>query len=167
VKERTPKQFGSFWSILFLPMLFFAAAVSVPVGAVAQWRSARSERRFRSEMEVVGRTLDWQQFIQQLYSVNGTLIVERFSFKGPIRWWWTGENVFELCPSPLADWLSMSSDEKLRAGAEWCWTRFVGPNGEAKLVIFNRDQMRSIHDGLTFREGIRWVEVPHLSAYLR
>jgi len=38
------------------------------------------------------------------------LIVERFSFKGPIRVWWTRDNLYKMCPFPMVDWLTMARD---------------------------------------------------------
>jgi len=88
-------------------------------------------------------------------------VVERHSFKGPVRWWWTAENVYDLCPYPLVDWLTMSRDAGLRQGPEWCHNRYTNVDGGQRLLVLaDSTQMRSICDGMTFADGVRWVEVP-------
>ena len=106
---RKPKaQFGPLWAVVFVPLLFVGAALSIPYSAIKNRRRTRQERRFASLMDLHGRTIPWNNFIAEVDARMGTLVVERFSFKGPVRRWWTSENVYDLCPYPLTDWLTMS-----------------------------------------------------------
>lgn len=113
-------------------------------------------------MTLSGRMMDWKDFIRELDGGNGMLIVERFSFKGPIRLWWTPDDVYKACPYPLVDWLTMTVDRTFDPVRDWCHTKYTGVTGEAMLVAGTKDQWRTIRgdEPMTFREGIRFVEVP-------
>jgi len=111
-------------------------------------------------MVLHGRTIPWNSFIAEVDARRGTLVVERFSFKGPVRWWWTSENVYDLCPYPLTDWLTMSRDSTFQRGAEWCHQRFTNVDeGKALLVVATPEQKVSLRNGETFTDAVRWVEV--------
>jgi hypothetical protein len=113
-------------------------------------------------MKVNGRTIDWEHFIREINDGHGTLIVERFSFKGPIRMWWTGENVYEECPYPLVDWLTMTKDTNFDAVRDWCHNRYTGASASALLVEGSKQQWRTIRGNspFTFQDGLRYLEVP-------
>jgi hypothetical protein len=113
-------------------------------------------------MKENGRTIDWARFIREIKDGHGTLIVERFSFKGPIRTWWTKDNVYEVCPYPLVDWFTMTKDTNFDPVRDWCYERYTSATASALLVSGSKEQWRTIRgDGpLTFQEGIRYLEVP-------
>jgi hypothetical protein len=113
-------------------------------------------------MKVNGRTIDWEHFIREINEGHGTLIVERFSFKGPIRMWWTGDNIYEVCPYPLVDWLTMARDTNFDALRGWCHNRYTGTSANALLVEGSEQQWRTIcgNSPFTFQDGIRYLEVP-------
>ena len=113
-------------------------------------------------MKVQGRMMDWAHFIREINDSHGTLIVERFSLKGPIRMWWTRENVYEVCPHPLVDWLTMSNDKSFDAVRDWCHSQYTGGTSSALLVDGNKEQWHTVQGNapLTFRDDIRYVEVP-------
>lgn len=106
--------------------------------------------------------IDWADFVTELDRENGMLVVERFSFKGPIRVWWTRDNLYETCPYPLVDWLTMSMDSSFDPIRDWCHKKYTGVTGEGMLVIGAKDQWRTIRgdEPLTYREGVQFVEVP-------
>lgn len=97
---------------------------------------------------------------------NGTMIIERFSFKGPVRMWWASENLYETSPRPLVDWITMAQDPAFDDVRNWFNTNYTGPAGQALLIRGTPEQWRTIRGNqpLTFREGIRYVEVPPLRA---
>lgn len=148
--------------VLMLPLLLVGAPLSIPYTAVARRLRARRERQFSQSMRVTGRTMDWARFIREMKDGHGTLIVERFSFKGPIRMWWTDDNVYELCPHPLVDWLTMATDADFDAARDWCHERYTSAKASALLVDGSKEQWRTIRGNtpLTFQEGIRYLEVP-------
>jgi hypothetical protein len=80
--------------------------------------------------------MDRRDFEQVLQEGRGTVIVESHSLKGPFRWRWTGENLYELCPFPLVTWWeTMPNDESYRPLAEWCRREYTNVDqGRALLV---------------------------------
>ena len=150
---------------IYLPLLFVAAAISIPYAKIRRRRMARREDRFKESMRISGRVMDWADFVCELDRGNGTLIVERFSFKGPIRLWWTHDDLYKTCPYPLVDWLTMTMDTTFGPLRDWCDTKHTGTTGDAMLVVGTKDQWRTIRGDdtktwPTFRDGVRFVEVP-------
>jgi hypothetical protein len=161
-----PTLFGRVASLLLLPLvplLLVAGAMSIPYTKIRNRRMARREDRFRESMRLSGRVMDWEDFVRELDRGNGMLIVERFSFKGPVRVWWTHDDLYKTCPYPLVDWETMAFDVTFDPVRDWCREKFTGVRGEAMLVTGGtNDQRRSIRGEhpLSFREGIQWVDVP-------
>ena len=105
--SKKPINLGRVGGVPVLPLLLVGGVLAIPYAMIARRVMSRRERRFIDSMKADGR-IDWDDFIHKINASHGTLIVERFSFKGPIRMWWTGDDVYELCPYPLVDWLTMS-----------------------------------------------------------
>jgi len=147
---------------LLLPLLLVGGVLSIPYTMV--WRRVKSsrERRFANFMKADGRIVPWEHFIREINAGHGTLIVERFSFKGPIRMWWTGENVYEVCPYPLVDWLTMARETSFDTVRDWCHSKYTSNTGSALLVDGSKEQWCTINGNspLSFRDGIRYLEVP-------
>jgi hypothetical protein len=149
-------------AIWFVPALAIAAALSIPVGLVVVAVQRRRERSFKKRMKAAGRLMDWQDFEQVLRNGNGTVIVESYSVKGPFRWWWTEESLYEMCPFPLVTWLeTMPNDECYRPLSEWCRREYTHPDqGRAFLV----DSMSPKPGALIGRTALhsarmKWFEV--------
>lgn len=132
-------------AILFLPILLLIfipvrclLGIAIPYTYVRGWRQKRRERKFTSEMAAAGRFLTWDQFEKLLgSSTEGTIIIEWFSLKGPVRTWWTPEGV----PIPTAykeygrGGGIPSDDPELIPFFDWCRSTFTDPQGgTAKLV---------------------------------
>lgn len=93
-RKRKPREIPFPLSLLMLPLLFLASAISIPVGIVAQAFVDRRETKFAKRMSAVGRSIEWQAFEHELsVARQGTAIVEWFSLKGPVRIWWTPEEL--------------------------------------------------------------------------
>src|SRR5438045_5959934 len=87
--------------------------------------------------------MDRRDFERALYEGRGTLIVESQSLKGPFRWWWTNESLYDICPFPLVTWLeTMPNDECYHPLAEWCQREYT-----------NTDRGRALLVDLASREG--------------
>ena len=91
-----PREFGPAHAIWFLPALVTAALLSIPVGLVFSAIVKRRERSFKNRMNAAGRVMNLLDFEQALQAGCGTLIIESHSLKGPFRWWWTAESVYDL-----------------------------------------------------------------------
>jgi hypothetical protein len=157
-----PINLGPIGGLLLLPLLLVAAVISIPYEKIRRRRVARREDRFMECMRLRERVMKWEDFIRELDGGNGMLIVERFSFKGPIRLWWTRENVYKTCPYSFVDWETMAFDASFDPVRDWCRTRYTGASGEAMLVSGTKDQWRTIRgdEPMGFREGVQFVEVP-------
>jgi hypothetical protein len=133
-ERRKPVHIGLPWSLLFIPFMFIAAGLSIPYSLVACRVQRRNEEAFQVSMTSLGRVMRWSDFVRALDETRGTAILERYSFKGPVRWWWTSENIYDASPYPTVDWLTMF-DESFLPFAEWCRERYTSPEqGQAFLV---------------------------------
>jgi hypothetical protein len=135
-ERKRPPEIGLPWSLLFIPVLLVLGAISIPYAFVGSYIQRRHERSFSIEMKQRGRAIDWPHFQQMINQARGTLIVERYSVKGPVRWWWTSDDIYAICPHPIVDWITkMHNDESNRPLAEWCHQRYTGlEEGRALLV---------------------------------
>jgi hypothetical protein len=117
-------------------MLAIAAVLSIPVAFVASTVQKKREQSFKKQMKATGRAMERRDFEQVLQEGRGTVIVESHSLKGPFRWWWTVENLYDICPFPLVTWLeTMPNDECYRPLAEWCRREYTNiDQGRALLV---------------------------------
>ena len=163
VKSRKkPIKLGRVAGVLLLPLLVVGGVLSIPYTMVWRRVTSRRERLFANSMKADGRIIDWQHFIPEINAGHGTLIVQRFSFKGPIRMWWTREDVYEVCPYPLVDWLTMARETSFDVVRDWCHSKYTSNTGSALLVDGSKEQWRTIRgkSPLSFRHGIRYFEVP-------
>jgi hypothetical protein len=163
-QPKKPIEIGLPWSLLFIPVMFIGAGLSIPYSLISRRIQRRREREFRTQMEAIGRVIEWSDFVQAISENRGTLIEERYSFKGPVRWWWTPEDLYSMCPYPTADWLTMTNDDGFGPFAEWCRQRYTSPDrGEAFFVNVRAvptSEVRSVSSGVRSESGTaRWIEV--------
>jgi len=154
---------GRFASLLVLPLLAVIGALSMPYVLVAGSIMAHRERRFARSMKTKCRTMEWAYFYQKISEGQGTLMIERFSLKGPTRMWWTEEDVYSLCPYPTADWFTMAKDSSFDAVREWCGKRYTDLQvGTASFIVGTKEQWRGIRSRQprAFKDGIRYLEMP-------
>jgi hypothetical protein len=128
-----------FLSALLLPILvpvaLVAVPLSIPISRMRQRRMQKQEEAFRAQMRASSRVIEWAEFAQAIEDDLGTPIEERYDIKGPVRWWWTTEDVREQSPHPFSDWSSMRHDVKFAPFIDWFHTRYVHPEtGRALLV---------------------------------
>src|SRR5215472_1813282 len=163
VKPRSkPIELGWVGGVVLLPLLLVGGVLSIPYTTIARRVRSRRERRFANCRKADGRTIDWVQFIRAINDGHGTLLVERFSFKGPIRKWWTADNVYAVCPYPLVDWFTMENETSFDTVRDWCHKRYTSNTGSAMLVNGSKEQWRTIRGKgpFSFQDGIRYLEVP-------
>lgn len=108
--------------------------------------------------------MNFAEFTRQMDLGHGTLIVERYSFKGPTDWWWTEDNTYQLCPYPVVDWLVMTKNATFQPVFEWYRENYTGvKTGRAFLVAASDDEHNRIELGrklvTTGLEKGMWVEI--------
>lgn len=140
--DETP---SAWWEWLLLPVylpimlvvLFAAAALSIPIGAMQAWKSNRREKAYREQLRQSGRYLDWRDVESRIDDGKGTLVIERFLPKGPFRQWWTEEDLIGKAPVSLPHLGEEGAPEeekgKLRDYAALCKS-LCGESGSAKLT---------------------------------
>jgi hypothetical protein len=160
--RKGPREFGPVHAIWFVPALAIAAVLAIPVAFVASTVQKKREQSFKKRMKAAGRIMERRDFEQVLQEGRGTVIVESHSLKGPFRWWWTGENLYEICPFPLVSWLeTMPSDEHYRPLAEWCRGEYTNiDQGRALLVDLRSPEGGVNIDRTALRSAqMKWFEV--------
>jgi hypothetical protein len=163
-KRRQRVEIGLLWSLVFIPIMFVGAGLSLPYTFVTVRIRRRQERALRDQMQAVGRVMEWSDFVRAVVENRGTFVEERYSLKGPDRWWWTEENVYDLCPYPTVDWLMMVQDEHFLPIRDWFHRRYTSVDtGQALLVAtcrIPREEINSFWQKLKSESGNgRWIEV--------
>lgn len=141
--RKGPHEFGPVHAIWFVPALAIAAVLSIPVAFVASIVQKRREQSFKKQMKAAGRVMDRRDFELVLQEGRGTVIGESHSLKGPFRWWWTGENLYDICPFLLVTWWDiMPNDERYRPFSGMMPTRVYeyrsGTSAASRLTIARR-----------------------------
>jgi hypothetical protein len=101
-------------------------------------RQERAEKEVRSRLVAAGRFMSWNEVENRLKSGEGTLIFQLCSPKGPLRDWWTEDDLITPAPFPLPT--SMTETVKMKSQplldyANACFARYVAvEGGTAKLT---------------------------------
>ena len=128
---RLPAVFGCLF-IFLMPLVW---PISFLWSLIHNWLQNRRERAFREELRARGRLMGWEDSKRKMENCEGTLIGEWYSFKGPVRGWWTPENVREVSPHPVGDRLGSSVERSFVDFAYWCRDRYTdSERGTAFLV---------------------------------
>lgn len=161
--KKSPREFGSFLGcFFFMPLLLIGSALYIPFGlgtlARQEWREKRHVRRMKAQ----GRTVRFENLVHGAESKGGTHIFEwRYKYKGPIRWWWTPDDVPALSPHPLADRSDMEEDSAFLPFIEWCFRQYTSPtSGKALYVIATHAQEAAFREK---GEQLKCIEVPTFS----
>lgn len=118
-----------------IPVAVGVAAVAIPLSFVPRWLLKHREHAFRMKMKSAGRLISWQDFLRSMRDSGGTCIEEKFSPKGPVRFWWTAEDVASESPHEIIDWFTMRKGRKGVEFVGWCRERYTnGEKGTAVLV---------------------------------
>jgi hypothetical protein len=79
--------------------------------------------------------IPWAEFLLAMHTDGGTCIEEKFSPKGPVRFWWTPENLQRESPHEIIDWFTMRKGRRYEPFVHWCRERYTGAEkGSAVLV---------------------------------
>ena len=167
--QRRGWELGKFWGLVLFPFVVVAMAIGAPLSmlySVVHRRSLRRRSRaLEQRMRAAGRLMAWTDFTREMDQGHGTLIIKRSSFKGPVDWWWTAENTYQLCPYRAVDWLTMLRDESFQPLSEWYKEHYTSiKTGRASLVAAGHGGDHGIDFGrklvTTGLDVGVWVEIP-------
>jgi hypothetical protein len=121
--------------LLMLPFLFIGACFTAPYLLVLRWRQQRREDALKKLMKSKGRFMAWAEFARVMRESGGTCIEERFSAKGPVRFWWTPENVPSESPHQIIDWFTMRKGGRFVPFVLWCRERYTAADGGSAIMV--------------------------------
>lgn len=143
---------------LGLAALLVLGGLSIPVGLIQRQLARRRRYQLRSDMRSRGRAVAFSEIEKEANGGDGTLIVEWRFPQGPIRHWWTPEDIYVQCPYPLGSPVNPFESSPFADAVGWCRERYTDPDkGSAALVIADRaipPFTAKIPDRL------RWFEIP-------
>ena len=144
------------FSLLLLPVLFLAGAISVPWSYIQRYAQRLREEFFAAQMKGVGRSMTWSELESAIEENRGTVIAEYLSIIGPFRLWWTSEDIpatspFQWNRQNLYAWW----EPEFAVFFDWCRKRYTDPDvGAGFLVQIPRMKGTQLIERL---EGARFV----------
>jgi hypothetical protein len=118
-----------------MPVLLVVGALSVPITGVLFVYFKFTEWRFVREMQSLRRVMDWPALLRSLEAKNGTMIEEWLSEKGPVRRWWTPDNVAAISPHGFPDsGVEGVFDRQFDHFCSWCYENYT--NGVTGKALF-------------------------------
>ena len=66
---------------------------------------------------------------------GGTCIEEKFSPKGPVRFWWTPEDVTANRRTQIIDWFTMRKGVRFEPFILWCRERYTSADGGSAVLV--------------------------------
>ncbi len=117
-----------------MPVLLVGAGLAISSANVLRWVRGYQENSLRSAMKMRGRFVTWAEFREKMRASGGTCIEEKFSPKGPVRFWWTQDDVYAESPHRIIDWFTMHKGGAGTPFVHWCRERYTSEDGSAVLV---------------------------------
>jgi hypothetical protein len=113
-----------------------AAPLSIPVTRIWWTIKRRQERRFAMDMKAANRSVSWTEACSRVENGQGCLISDHLSMKGPVRLWWTSDDVAVITPYACFFEEFPDSLEPLNSEFDmWCRSRYTNAElGTALLV---------------------------------
>jgi hypothetical protein len=150
--------------VLVLPVLVAGAVLAVPFGFLTRWSREHREHSLRLRMKSRGRLITWAELLRAMREKGGTCIEERFSPKGPVRFWWTPDDVYRESPFAIIDWFTMRKGRAAEPFILWCRERYTSAEaGSAVLVdtpfVAKKDIYALWAECRSDSATAKWVEV--------
>jgi hypothetical protein len=134
-QQEKKHRFNVLIELALIPVVIGVAAVALPLSLIPRWLLNHREVSFRSLLKSRGRLINWQEFLRSMRDSGGTCIEEKFSPKGPVRFWWTPEDVAAESPYEIIDWFTMRKGRRAEPFVRWCRQRYTNADtGTAVLV---------------------------------
>lgn len=134
-QKRGTGVFAWIFGLLLVPFLFIGACFAAPYVFAMRWRQQHREDALKKLMKSRGRFMAWADFQRTMRESGGTCIEERFSAKGPVRFWWTPENVYGESPHAIIDWFTMRKGGRFVPFVLWCRERYTGADGGSAIMV--------------------------------
>ncbi len=155
---------GAILGIVMIPVLLIGVCVGIPYIFVLRWIRHLREHSFNRLMRSRGRLITWADFLRTMRGSRGTCIEERFSPKGPVRFWWTPENVFSESPHEIIDWFTMRKGGRFEPFIRWCRERYTSADGGCAILVEtagvgNREIYALWSECKSEAATSRWIEV--------
>jgi len=126
---------GAVLGVLMIPVLVVGACLAIPYTLGARWLRLHREHKLRRLMRSRGRLIAWPEFVHAMRERGGTCIEEKFSPKGPVRFWWTPEDVRRESPHEVIDWFTMRKGRQHEPFVHWCRARYTGAECGSALLV--------------------------------
>jgi len=130
-----PALTGALMGVAILPVLFVGACLAVPYTWGTRWLRLHSEHKLRLLMKSQGRLMTWPEFVRAMHEQGGTCIEEKFTAKGPVRFWWTPEDVHAQSPHEIIDWFTMRKGRKFEPFVHWCRARYTSVDAGSAMLV--------------------------------
>jgi hypothetical protein len=155
---------GAILGIVMIPVLLIGACFAIPYIFILRWMRHLREHSFNRRMRSSGRLITWADFLCAMRGSGGTCIEERFSPKGPVRFWWTPENVYGESPHEIIDWFTMRKGGRFEPFIRWCRARYTSADGGSAVLVdtalvAKRDIYALWSECKGDTAASRWVEV--------
>ncbi len=126
---------GTVMGVAMIPVLFAGACLAIPYTVGARWLRVHREHKLRLKMKSAGRLIAWAEFVCAMRERGGTCIEEKFSPKGPVRFWWTPEEVRRESPHEIIDWFTMRKGRQHEPFVHWCRERYTNADGGSAVLV--------------------------------
>jgi len=120
--------------VAMMPVLLVGAGIALSSANVLRWMRGYQENNLRSASKAQGRLIAWSEFLERMRALGGTCIEEKFSPKGPVRFWWTPDDLYAESPHRIIDWFTMQKGGEGAPFVHWCREQYTGERGSAFLV---------------------------------
>jgi len=132
--------------LILLALLYVGSLVLL---AIHRIRLRREEQQLRSDLKLQDRVLAGPDLDAKMKAGAGTLIVEHRSPSGPIREWWTADDLLTMAPVALPACISAQpewrTEESVMNYAQHCVERYLHlDTGLAKLTRVPRTRLQSL-----------------------
>jgi hypothetical protein len=163
-QQQKKHRFNVLIELALIPVAAGIAVVALPLSFIPRWLQTHREGSFRALLKSRGRLINWQEFLRSMRDSGGTCIEEKFSPKGPVRFWWTPEDVAAQSPYEIIDWFTMRKGRRGASFVSWCRQRYTNADtGSAVLVdvaFVPRREIYALWAQCRSQSGMaHWVEV--------
>lgn len=163
-KKTPPAWIDAAMGVVLFPVAFLGVCLAIPLAVGARWLRLHGEHRLRMRMKARGRLITWPEFVRSMHERGGACIEEKFSPKGPVRFWWTPEDVRCTSPYEIVDWFTMRKGRQHEPFVHWCRARYTSAEqGSAVLVdtpLVPRRQIYALWSKCRSDAALaQWIEV--------